>query len=94
MTQILGHANFGVPGVKEILCEAKSGVGQFGPDQERTRLFLETPREGGGCLPHLLSPVLPQGNISVFVCVCVCVCVLLLLLFCVCGVCVFGAGGH
>ena len=56
--------------------------GQFGPDQQRTRLFLEPPREGGGCLPHLLSPVLPQGDISVFVCVCVCVCV------CCCVVCV------
>ena len=50
--------------------------GQFGPDLERTQLFLEPRGEGGGCLPHLRIPVLPQGNISVCVCCCCCfVCV-------------------
>ena len=42
MTQILGHANFGVPGVKEILCEAKSGVGAVWPGPAKDQAVLGT----------------------------------------------------
>ena len=42
MTQILGLASFGVPGVKEILCEAKSGVGAVWPRPAKDQAVLGT----------------------------------------------------
>ena len=71
MTQVLGQANFGVPGVKELLCEAKSGVGAVWPRPGKDPAVLGT-TWGGRRVPA--SPAHPCPPTGQHQCVCVCCC--------------------
>ena len=84
MTQVLGHANFGVPGVKELLCEAKSGVGAVWPRPGKGPgcSWNHVGREEGACLT--CASLSSHRATSVCVCVCVCVVVVALCVWCMC----------
>ena len=86
MTQVLGPANFGVPGVKELLCEAKFGVGAVWPRPGKDQAVLGT-TWGGRRVPA--SPAHPCPPTGQHQCVCVCVCVVVVVALCVWCMCVW-----